>query len=115
MNLDGETNLKMVFLKCSFAGIAYVVCSTEVELVAAKQKASDIRDQDLRFYKEVSMHVNLSLLGHSCTILCCGGSVENMGHVHDGGLDLYACNMELKISKKVVPNSYPTSVKKKCH
>ncbi|KAK8467815.1 hypothetical protein PHAVU_007G157900 [Phaseolus vulgaris] len=43
---------------------------------------------------------------------CSGGSVESMGYVHDGDLDSYAHNMELKMSKKVVPNCYPTNVKK---
>jgi len=67
MNLDGETNLNMNFLKCFIAGIAYGVRSSEVELVASKQMASDIRDQYVRFYKEMSMKVNLLFLGHSCT------------------------------------------------
>jgi len=48
MNLDGETNLKMNFLKCSIVGTAYGVHSSEVELVAAKQMASDIGDQVVR-------------------------------------------------------------------
>ncbi|CAJ1968344.1 unnamed protein product [Sphenostylis stenocarpa] len=46
---------------------------------------------------------------------CSGGLVESpcgMGYVRDGDLDLYARNMELKMSKKVVPNCYPTNVKK---
>jgi len=43
---------------------------------------------------------------------CSGGLVESTGYVHDGDLDLYARNMELKMSKKVVPNCYPTNVKK---
>ncbi|KRH32313.1 hypothetical protein GLYMA_10G044200v4 [Glycine max] len=46
---------------------------------------------------------------------CSGGSLESpcgMGYVHDGDLDLYTRNMELKMSKKVVPNCYPTNVKK---
>ncbi|KAH1216672.1 Increased DNA methylation 1 [Glycine max] len=46
---------------------------------------------------------------------CSGGSLESpcgMGYVRDGDLDLYTRNMELKMSKKVVPNCYPTNVKK---
>lgn len=35
-----------------------------------------------------------------------------MGYVRDGDLDLYTRNMELKMSKKVVPDCYPTNVKK---
>lgn len=35
-----------------------------------------------------------------------------MEYVRDGELDLYSRNMELKMSKKVVPNCYPTNVKK---
>jgi len=53
MNLDGETNLKMNFLKCSIVGTAYGVCSSEVELTATKHMAFDIGDQDVRFYKRV--------------------------------------------------------------
>jgi len=37
---------QMDFLKCSIAGTAYGVRSSEVELAAAKQMASDIEDQD---------------------------------------------------------------------
>jgi len=36
MNLDGETKLKMNFLKCSIDVTAYGVHSSEVELAAAK-------------------------------------------------------------------------------
>jgi len=36
MNLDGETNLKMNFFKCSIVVTAYGVNSSEVELNAAK-------------------------------------------------------------------------------
>lgn len=43
---------------------------------------------------------------------CSGGLVENMGYAHDGDVESYARNMELKMSKKVVPNCYPTNVKK---
>lgn len=46
---------------------------------------------------------------------CSGGLLESpsgMGYVRDGDLDLYTRNMELKMSKKVVPNCYPTNVKK---
>ncbi|RDY07306.1 Increased DNA methylation 1, partial [Mucuna pruriens] len=46
---------------------------------------------------------------------CSGGLLESpcgMGYVRDGDLDLYTHNMELKMSKKVVPNCYPTNVKK---
>ncbi|KAK7393299.1 hypothetical protein VNO78_21851 [Psophocarpus tetragonolobus] len=46
---------------------------------------------------------------------CNGGSLESpsgMGYGRDGDLDVYARNMELKMSKKVVPNCYPTNVKK---
>ncbi|XP_027367214.1 uncharacterized protein LOC113873334 isoform X3 [Abrus precatorius] len=46
---------------------------------------------------------------------CNSGLLESscgMGQVRDGDLDLYARNMELKMSKKVVPNCYPTNVKK---
>ena len=42
MNLDGETNLKMNFLKCFICFTAYGVHSSEVELAAAKQMTSDI-------------------------------------------------------------------------
>nr|KYP74110.1 Chromodomain-helicase-DNA-binding protein 4 [Cajanus cajan] len=35
-----------------------------------------------------------------------------MGYSRDGDLDLYTRNMELKMSKKVVPSCYPTNVKK---
>ncbi|KAG8656468.1 hypothetical protein MANES_04G141200v8 [Manihot esculenta] len=37
---------QMDFLKCSIAGIAYGVRSSEVELAAAKQMAMDLQDQD---------------------------------------------------------------------
>ncbi|XP_027935059.1 uncharacterized protein LOC114190395 [Vigna unguiculata] len=43
---------------------------------------------------------------------CSGGLVESMGYAPDGDLESYARNMELKMSKKVVPNCYPTNVKK---
>ena len=36
MNLDGEINLKMNFLKCSIVCTAYGVHSSEVELAASK-------------------------------------------------------------------------------
>jgi len=36
MNLDGETNLKMNFLKCSIVVTAYGVNSSEVELAPPK-------------------------------------------------------------------------------
>ncbi|KAG4948017.1 hypothetical protein JHK82_041192 [Glycine max] len=38
---------QMDFLKCSIAGTAYGVCSSEVELAAAKQMASDLEEQEL--------------------------------------------------------------------
>ena len=44
-----------------------------------------------------------------------GGSLESlggMGYAQNGDFDLYTRNMELKMSKKVVPNCYPTNVKK---
>ncbi|XP_022715174.1 probable phospholipid-transporting ATPase 4 isoform X2 [Durio zibethinus] len=37
---------QMDFLKCSIAGTAYGVCSSEVELAAAQQMAIDLEDQD---------------------------------------------------------------------
>ncbi|TKY52827.1 Increased DNA methylation 1 [Spatholobus suberectus] len=46
---------------------------------------------------------------------CNGGLLESpcgMVYAHDGDLDLFTRNMELKMSKKVVPNCYPTNVKK---
>lgn len=46
---------------------------------------------------------------------CNSGLMESscgMGYVRDGDLELYSRNMELKMSKKVVPNYYPTNVKK---
>ncbi|KAK7325102.1 hypothetical protein VNO77_29184 [Canavalia gladiata] len=38
---------QMDFLKCSIAGTAYGACSSEVEVAAAKQIASDVEEQDL--------------------------------------------------------------------
>jgi len=67
MNLEGETNLKMNFLKCSIAVTAYGVLPSEVELAAEKHMTFDIGDQYVRLYKEVSMEVNLLFLGHSST------------------------------------------------
>ncbi|CAJ1955462.1 unnamed protein product [Sphenostylis stenocarpa] len=48
---------QMDFLKCSIAGTAYGVRSSEVELAAAKQMASDLDDQDL----EQNMEQDLDL------------------------------------------------------
>jgi len=47
-------------------GIAYGVRSSEDELAAAKQMASNIEDKDVRLYKQMLMKVNLLFLGHSC-------------------------------------------------
>ncbi|KAI4300142.1 hypothetical protein L6164_033553 [Bauhinia variegata] len=39
-------------------------------------------------------------------------SSYGMGYVRNGDFNLYARNMEFRMSKKVVPNCYPTNVKK---
>ncbi|XP_057978495.1 probable phospholipid-transporting ATPase 4 isoform X2 [Malania oleifera] len=53
---------QMDFLKCSIAGTAYGVGSSEVELAAAKQMAFDLEEQDSEI-STVSMHDNSSRVG----------------------------------------------------
>ena len=60
------TNLKMNLLKSSIVGTAYGVRFSEDGLATEKQMASDIRDQDVCFYKRVSHCMDLLALGISC-------------------------------------------------
>ncbi|XP_019428224.1 PREDICTED: uncharacterized protein LOC109336216 isoform X3 [Lupinus angustifolius] len=60
-------------------------------------------DYDEEYLAKADMDHNSELYESSC----------GMGHVGTGDMDFYAArNMELKMSKKVVPNYYPTNVKK---
>jgi phospholipid-translocating ATPase len=49
---------QMDFLKCSIAGTAYGVCSSEIEVAAAKQMAMDLEEQD-------TQNTNVSRYGKS--------------------------------------------------